>query len=62
MSAESDRRSPWVAQLVLLVGFLLITVASVFTVLVPALTDDGEEETDAAPTDAAPDPAAPPVE
>ncbi|HJL20428.1 MAG TPA: hypothetical protein RMH99_32475 [Sandaracinaceae bacterium LLY-WYZ-13_1] len=47
------RRSPLVGQVALLVGFVLIVVAAVFTVVVPELSDDAGEDTvnEAAPAE-----------
>ena len=43
--SKEDRRSPLTSQLVLLLGFALVLVASVFTVLLPELrSDEGEDE------------------
>jgi len=58
MTAEgSDRLSPLVRTAVLLVGFMLLVVVGVITVLVPALEDDpGEQESDVAPAETIPTP------
>ena len=45
------RRSPLIANVALLVAFVAIAVASVFTVLIPALSDAGEDQ-ETAPVEA----------
>lgn len=45
--ATEERRSPLVAQVVLLVAFLALAVAGVFTVLVPELSDASDEAAEA---------------
>lgn len=45
-----QRTSPLRSQLVLWIGFALIAVASVFTVLVPELSDAGDAEDGEAPS------------
>ncbi len=46
-----ERSSPLIPQLVLWIAFALLVVASVLTVLVPALTSEGpDEEEDTAET------------
>ncbi len=52
------RRSPWLAQVILLVAFLAVAAIGVFTVVVPELTSDALPNTDA-PAEAAPE--APPA-
>jgi hypothetical protein len=62
VTVVETRSSPLVAQLALLVGFLLIAAASVVTVLIPELTDDGDEADGERPPAAAPaEPAAAPA-
>lgn len=51
---SEERRSPWIAQVVLLVVFLAIGAIGVFTVLIPELSDAGEEAEAAAVEDEAP--------
>jgi hypothetical protein len=41
---HNDRTSPWARQLPLWLGFLLVTVAAIVTVVGPALTDDDDPE------------------
>jgi hypothetical protein len=41
---QSDRTSPLAVQIVLLIAFLLVVVAGVFTVLVPDLTDEPDPD------------------
>lgn len=41
--ANEERTSPLAGQVALLVAFAVILVASIFTVLVPELANDGEE-------------------
>jgi hypothetical protein len=41
---DEDRRSPLVLQIVLITCFALLVVASVFTVLIPELSDAGDEQ------------------
>lgn len=43
-SSEPERRSPMTATVVLLVGFLLLAIAGVFTVVVPEISDAGDED------------------
>ncbi len=42
---DEGRQGPLVRSIVLLVGFVLIVVAAVFTVLIPALEDDPADQT-----------------
>jgi hypothetical protein len=44
MTDVEPRTSPLFSQLVLWVGFGLLVVASIFTVLVPALSEGGDEQ------------------
>jgi hypothetical protein len=45
MSAPSDDRgNPLWVQLILLVGFLLVVAAGIFTVLIPDLTDEPDPD------------------
>ncbi|MCA9607869.1 MAG: hypothetical protein KC619_19805 [Myxococcales bacterium] len=43
------RRSPWIAQVVLVVAFVALAVIGVFTVVVPELTSDDLPEDEGAP-------------
>lgn len=73
MTEPDDRRSPLVAQLILVALFGLLIVAGVFTVLIPELSDaaesedgassspDGADETADGTAEAAP-PTAPPAD
>ncbi|MEQ8461700.1 MAG: hypothetical protein RLO52_20345 [Sandaracinaceae bacterium] len=44
MSEAETRRSPWLTQVALLIAFLIVTAVGVFTVVVPELQDDADEE------------------
>lgn len=55
-----DRRSPLVAQLILVALFGLLVAAGVLTVLIPELSDAGETE-DGAPASDEPGPGASPA-
>ena len=44
MSEAETRRSPWLTQVALLIAFLIVAAVGVFTVVVPELQDDADEE------------------
>jgi hypothetical protein len=50
---DEPRRSPLLAQIILIVLFALLVVASVFTVIVPELLDDSNEDEPTRPAPAA---------
>jgi len=50
------RRTPWVAQVILLVVFAAFVGIGVFTVVIPELADDGDPSDGAPTTEAEPEP------
>ncbi|UJR81855.1 Hypothetical protein I5071_39200 [Sandaracinus amylolyticus] len=66
-SAELQRGSPLAVTIGLLIGFVVLAIVGVVTVVVPEVTDDGDEETQDAEGDRPADapegdaPAAPPA-
>jgi len=44
--SSETRRSPWLVQGILLALFLLVAAVGVFTVVLPEIEDDGDEETE----------------
>jgi hypothetical protein len=43
-NGPADRRSPWLRNVLLLGAFVLIVVAAIFTVVLPELSDEPEEQ------------------